>query len=126
MKKIAYTFLFFVWSFIAFATVKGKTEDLRAYEFYVQELPAVCGSQQEVEKYVEDNNYVAINYSLGREGSQPGGEPVFVLTYWVKEDLSQTMASVQVPNSDQTCILFVTFDVIHNEEELSKKKNVNF
>ena len=97
-------------------------KDFKAYEFHVQELPAVCGTQKEVEKYADDNDYIVLNYSLGRAGSEPTGEPVFVVTYWVNEEVSQTMATVVVPNSDQACILYISFDVIHNEEELKKGK----
>lgn len=125
MKKIAYTLIAFTWLFIFSATIKVfADEDLNNYDFYVQELPSVCGAQTDVDRYVEENGYVALNYSLGRAQSKSDGEPVFVLTYWVNEDVTQTMATVQVPNSDQGCILFITFDVIHNEDELRKEKRI--
>ena len=121
MKKIVYTFIVALW-LLTIASIVKANEDLRAYEFHIQELPAVCGTQKEVEKYAKDNNYVALNYSLGREGSDPTGQPVFVVTYYVNEDVTQTMATVVVPNSDSACILYITYDVIHNEEELKKGK----
>jgi len=121
MKKTVYAFITAL-ILLTIASIVKANEDLRAYNFHIQELPAVCGTQNEVEKYAEDNNYVVLNYSLGREGSDPTGQPVFVVTYYVNEDVTQTMATVVVPSSDSACILYITYDVIHNEKELRKGK----
>ena len=125
MIRIAYALITFTWLFIFAATAKVFAEEkLTNYDFYVQELPAVCGTQDKVNQYIENNGYIVLNYSLGRANSEKDGEPVFVVTYYVNEDASQSMATVQVPNSDQACILFITYDLIHNEEELTKKQRI--
>lgn len=125
MFRIAYLLITFTWLFIFAATVKVFAEEkLTKYDFYVQELPAVCGTQDQVNQYIENNGYIVLNYSLGRANSEKDGDPVFVLAYYVNEDASQSMATVQVPNSDQTCILYITFDLIHNEEELKEGEKI--
>lgn len=98
--------------------------DYDKYGFYLQQLPGVCGPQEEVQRFAEDHDFIPLNYSLGREGSQPDGQPVFVVTYWVTEDVTQSMATIQIPNGDESCILYISFDMIHNEEELKKGKGI--
>ena len=34
------------------------------------------------------------------------------------------MATIQVPSGDESCILYISFDMIHNEEELKKGKGI--
>ena len=100
------------------------TADEKTYEFYIEHLPAVCGSHEEVLRYADDRSLIQLNYSLGRENSVPDGEPVFFVTYWVNEEVTQTMATINVPDSDQTCILYISFDVVHNENLLKKEKRI--
>jgi len=114
MKKLILGLLLF------FGVAKAET-DISTYQFYVEHLPSVCGSSQEVEKYASDNNYEPLNWSLGRAGSEKTGQPVFVITYWSNTDFTQTMATVTVPNSQNSCIIYVSFDVIQNEEVMKKK-----
>ena len=125
MKKIVYTFIITLWVLtIASIFRASANENLGTYDFHVEMLPGVCGTQKEVERFAKNNNYIPLNYSLGREGSKSDGEPVFIVTYWVNEDVTQTMVTVQVPNDGSACILYISFDVIHNENELRPGKGI--
>jgi hypothetical protein len=114
MKKLILGLLLF------FGVAKAETT-FDAYDFYVEHLPAVCGTSTQIQKYAEDNDYVELNWSLGRARSEKTGEPVFVITYWSNTDFTQTMATVTVPNSQNSCIIYVSFDVVQNEEVMKKK-----
>jgi len=39
------------------------------------------------------------------------GQPVYMITYYVNEDETQTTAVIDVPNKSESCILFHTFDL---------------
>ena len=117
MKKL-------ILSLLLFCGIAVADEDVKTYDFYIEELPAICGTHEEVLRYANDRSLIQLNYSLGRENSVPDGEPVFFVTYWVNEEVTQTMATINVPDSDQTCILYISFDVIHNENLLSKEKRI--
>ena len=103
-----------------FGIAKAETT-FESYDFYVEHLPAVCGISTQIEKYAKDNDYTELNWSLGRAGSERTGEPVFIITYWVNTDFTQTMATVTTPNSQNSCIIYVSFDVVQNEEVMKKK-----
>jgi len=115
MKKLIVFLSLFISSFV-------YADSVQKYDFWVEQLPGVCGNQTEIDRYIENNNYIPLNYSVGRAGSTPDGKPVFFITYYVNEDVTQSMAVVQVPNSGTACIMYITFDVLHNEEELKKGK----
>lgn len=119
MKKLILGLLLF------FGVAKAET-DISTYQFYVENLPSVCGPSQEVEKYANDNNYEPLNWSLGRAGSEATGEPVFIITYWINTDFTQTMTTVTVPSGETSCIIYVSFDVIHNEELKKKGKGIKW
>jgi hypothetical protein len=55
--------------------------------------------------------------SYGRNGGQPDGDIVYIITFWVSIESNQQMASVQVPNGEYSCVLYRTFDT---------KMNLNF
>ncbi len=40
------------------------------------------------------------------------GEPVYMLTYMVNEDLTETVAVLDIPSNLERCVLFHTFDLI--------------
>ena len=107
---------------LLFCNVVLAETEFSKYPFYLQQLPGVCGPQEEVQRFAEDHDFIPLNHSLGREGSQPDGQPVFVVTYWVNEDVSQSMATIQTPSGTESCILYISFDMIHNEKELKKGK----
>ena len=117
MKKI-------ILGLLLFCSTSFAETDFSKYNFYLQQLPGVCGPQEKVQKFAEDHDFIPLNYSIGREGSQPNGQPVFVVTYWVNKDVTQTMATIQTPNGVESCILYISFDVIHNEEELKPGKRI--
>jgi hypothetical protein len=52
-------------------------------------------SPPEVQRYISDEQFKPVHLSLGREhGSLPDGEPVYMITYYEKED--QILVTVDV------------------------------
>ncbi len=89
---------------------------------YVRSVPAVCGDIEAVTEYVTSKELTPLNISFGKEGGQEEGKIVYIVTYYVNEEASESLASVNVPDVSETCILFHTFDMIHNTEELKGEK----
>jgi hypothetical protein len=90
------------------------------YDLYWQQIPAVCGNPDEVQEYIEDKGFEPKHISLGREGSKADGNPVYMVTYYENDD--QVLVTVDIPNAQETCILFHT----HNKSiiETEKKKGI--
>ena len=90
-------------------------ETQKQYNFWWEQLPAICSTNDEINRWATDNKFVPLNVSYGRAGGKPDGEIVYMIVYWMN-DTTQSFASVQTPdNPNNTCILFRTFDVALNK-----------
>ena len=77
-------------------------------ELYWQSVPAVCGTAESVNAYIQAKNLKPVHISLGREAGDPNGEPVYMVTYYENED--QTLVTVDIPSAEETCILYHTYN----------------
>ena len=82
--------------------------DEKHYDLYWQQIPAVCGNPEATQEYIDDKEFEVKHISLGRSGSKPDGEPVYMITYYENKD--QVLVTVDIPASMETCILFHTYD----------------
>jgi hypothetical protein len=56
-------------------------------------------------------NLDPVNISLGREGMKANGEPVYMVTYYISKDGTQSAATIDVPDGSERCVLFHSFDL---------------
>ena len=118
MKKliIALTLLLTSLAFAEHDHVKKET-----FNFWWEQVPAVCSTSDEIERWAEFKKFNPINISFGREGGTPDGQIVYIVVYWMNED-QESFASVSTPERpDQACIVFRTFDMKLNTDLLNKK-----
>tara|TARA_R100001015_G_C4583386_1_gene139582 strand:- start:113 stop:493 length:381 start_codon:yes stop_codon:yes gene_type:complete len=91
------------------------------FNFWWEQVPAVCSTSDEIERWAEFKKFNPINISFGREGGSPDGRIVYIVVYWMNED-QESFASVSTPERpDQACIVFRTFDLKLNTTLLNKK-----
>ena len=109
MKKILIA-LTLLWSTISYA-------DLEDYDFFTMNMPMLCGLPATVDRYIEDNNFVVINISFGKENGKQNGEILFAVKYYIN-DKFQTIAVAETLTDPSKCILFVTFDMKMNSNLL--------
>ena len=91
---------------------------------YIRSVPAVCGSPDAVASYIDRKELLPLNISFGKEGGVNEGKIVYIITYYVNEEASESLASVNVPDTTETCILYHTYDMIHNTEELLEGEKI--
>jgi hypothetical protein len=103
MKK-----LILVLSLICGIAYAGHGVDEKHYDLYWQQIPAVCGTSEATQEYIDDKGFEVKHISLGRSGSRPDGEPVYMITYYENKD--QVLVTVDIPSSQETCILFHTYN----------------
>jgi hypothetical protein len=115
MKKLILILTLF--TTILFA--EEKDLDVKKYNFYWDQVPAVCAKWSEIERWAEHKGFTPINMSNGRENGRKDGKIVYVVIYWMN-DKGETFASVQIPQSEDVCILFRTFDLNMNPYLLDK------
>ena len=122
MKKliIALTLLLTSLAFAEHDHVEKELEDNK-FNFWWEQIPAVCSTSEEIERWAEFKKFQPVNMSFGREGGVPDGQIVYIVVYWMNED-QESFASVSTPQRpDQTCIVFRTFDMKLNTDLLNKK-----
>ena len=81
-------------------------------EVYIEQLPSLCGTPESIQKYIDHMKFKPFHLSLGREAMTKEGQPVFMVTYMVNEDSTESIAVLDIPNGLQRCIMFHTFDLI--------------
>ena len=114
MKRIL-LILSLLFASFAYAEHEEQESDIKQYNFWWEQLPAICSTNDEINRWATDNKFVPLNVSYGRAGGKPDGEIVYMIVYWMN-DTTQSFASVQTPdNPNNTCILFRTFDVVLNK-----------
>jgi len=103
MKKIIIGFLLLCTSVFA--------NDELSYDLYWQQVPALCSAPEMIKNYLNHFKFKPQNISLGRERMVKDGQPVYMITYYITEDGTQTTATIDVPSGRESCILFHTFDL---------------
>ena len=121
MKKLIIALTLLITSF-AFAEHETTTPPLvEKFNFWWEQVPAVCSTSDEIERWAEFKKFNPINISFGRAGGVPDGEIVYIVVYWMNEE-QETFASVSTPEKpNESCIVFRTFDLKLNTDLLNKK-----
>ena len=115
MKKLIIAITLLLTS-LAFAEHETPSKPpIEKFNFWWEQVPAVCSTSDEIERWAEFKKFNPINISFGRAGGVPDGEIVYVVVYWMNED-QESFASVSTPDSpNQQCVVFRTFDLRINE-----------
>ena len=120
MKKLIIALTLLLTS-LAFAEHDHVEKEHETFNFWWEQVPAVCSTSDEIERWAEFKKFNPINISFGREGGTPDGQIVYIVVYWMNED-QESFASVSTPERpDQACIVFRTFDMKLNTDLLNKK-----
>ena len=99
---------------IAYAGHEHESER-KTYNFWWEQIPVVCSTSSEIERWASDKNFIPVNMSVGREGGISKGKVVYVVIYYIN-DTGQSFASVSTPEQpNESCIVFRTFDLVINE-----------
>ena len=99
------------WTSIVFA----EHEEKKTYNFWWEQIPAVCSTSEEIQRWANDKNFIPVNMSVGRENGSQDGKIVYVVIYYIN-DTGQSFAGISTPeNPSQTCVVFRTFDLRINE-----------
>lgn len=82
-----------------------------------QNMPMICAGDNQILENLTEQGFTAINMSLGREGADPKGEALFLITYFVNQDMTSTAATMNIPTSTDTCLIFLTHDLVINQAQ---------
>lgn len=90
---------------------------LEKYSLTLEEIPVLCGNRLTVNQFLKDFNFELVNISIGREGQNDKGQPVFVVEYYINKKNTETIVILHSPEEpDTSCINYRTFDLKQGNE----------
>ena len=98
---------------LIFSTIATANEDWdpTKYEFRLMHVPVVCGTSEEVMRYLEDKGFRLESLSVGREGAKKNGDPAYWVSYYINKDYTESVSAVTSPSGHETCMLYRSFDL---------------
>ena len=106
MKKLLLTIFTLLFTSVAYAEHEA---DMRMY--YFAQVPALCSTPAVIQKYLDHYEFEPYHLSLGREGMEEDGQPVYMVTYYVSKKQEQSATTIDVPSQLERCMLFHSFDL---------------
>ena len=106
---LAFLLIFILGTSIAVADHKPTTE----YDgLSWSQLPTICGTTDSVNEYLVHNEFELESLSVGKENAQEWGQPVYMVSYFINKDRTQSMAVITSPSGDESCMLYRSFDLV--------------
>ena len=103
--------------FFSTSAIAQEDWDRQKYDFRWMHVPVVCGDSEEIQRYLKDNDFELESVSMGRESAQPDGTPVYIVSYYINKEKTQTISVVSTPNGTETCMLYKSFDLVYYDGE---------
>ena len=81
--------LIFLLTFIVLVSsfpVKAENDwNNEKYNFRWMNIPVICGTTLEVQKYLTDNDFLLESMSVGKENAEEDGKIVYLVTYFLNK-----------------------------------------
>ena len=81
------------------------------YNFRWMHVPVVCGTSEEVNRYLKDNDFELYSVSIGREGANKDGDPAYWVSYFVNKSGTESVSAITSPTGNETCMMYRSFDL---------------
>ena len=106
---LAFLLIFIFTTNISLADDKQKTE-YDGLEW--SQIPVICGTKEAVNEYLVHNEFKLENLSVGKENASPGGQSVYMVSYFINKERTETMAVITAPSALESCMLFRSFELM--------------
>ena len=105
---LAFLLVFILITSVATADHKPTTE-YDGLEW--SQIPVICGTTEAVNEYLVHNEFELENLSVGKENASPGGQSVYMVSYFINEKRTETMAVITAPSGTESCMLYRSFQL---------------
>ena len=106
---LAFLLVFILITSVATADHKPTTE-YDGLEW--SQIPVICGTTEAVNEYLVHNEFELENLSVGKENASPGGQSVYMVSYFINKERTETMAVITAPSALESCMLFRSFELM--------------
>lgn len=115
MKKIllVLTILFVSCTFTVYDSKANDLNEPQAEDFglFLRQVPVVCGEFRSVIAYLTYYDFKPTYTSVGKEGAQVDGRPVFGMILYFNKNKTESIAVMGVPNDPELCMMYRTFEL---------------
>jgi len=106
---LAFLLSFILFTSVATADHKPTTEyDGLAWS----QLPVICGTTESVNEYLIHNEFELESLSVGKENAQESGQNVYMVSYFINKERTQTMSVITAPSGMESCMLYRSFELM--------------
>ncbi len=75
------------------------------------QLPVICGTTDAVNEYLVHNEFKLESLSVGKENAKESGQSVYMVSYFINEKRTETMAVITAPSGTESCMLYRSFQL---------------
>ena len=98
---------------LASGNVKADHKPTTEYDgLQWSQIPVICGTTEAVNEYLVHNEFKLENLSVGKENASPGGQSVYMVSYFINKERTETMAVITAPSALESCMLFRSFELM--------------
>ena len=76
------------------------------------QLPVICGTTESVNDYLIHNEFELESLSVGKENARESGQNVYMVSYFINKERTQTMAVITAPSGMESCMLYRSFELM--------------
>ena len=106
---LAFLLIFICLTSVAVADHKPTTE----YDgLNWSQLPVICGTTESVNEYLIHNEFELESLSVGKENARESGQNVYMVSYFINKERTQTMAVITAPSGMESCMLYRSFELM--------------
>ena len=117
MSKLKIKLVSFLLAFVfcTFSYAEPIT-DSEKYGLKWTNMPIVCSSLDNIQRYLDDYEFVIDKLGVGRENAKAEGEPVYTIATYQNSD-KQMVAVLMVPGVfGEVCMIYRVFDTVFYDE----------
>jgi hypothetical protein len=75
------------------------------------QIPVMCGTTDAVNEYLVHNEFILESLSVGKENAKESGQNVYMVTYFINEKRTESMAVITSPSGSESFMLFRSFQL---------------
>lgn len=103
--------------------LKRESPEVTPYadgQLYWMQMPVVCGTTKTIKAYIEEHKFIMVYVGVGKQGGKDTGEPVYLISEYVTEDMKQSLSVTTTMTLTESCIMFRGFDLQFRNSPINK------
>jgi hypothetical protein len=115
--KIKIVSLFLALFFSSTLLANEEIPDTQKYFLNWTQMPVVCSSADNINRYLEDYGFKIKHVSVGRENAKLEGKPVYLVGFFINDN-NESIPVLSVPGAgSEVCMIYRTFNLIEYDSE---------